>query len=43
MYLYDVKTGKEKELVSGFGVYDIEEYSDGKLKYDGKEITLSLD
>lgn len=43
MYLYDVKTGKEKELVSGLGVYDIEEYSDGKLKYDGKEITLSLD
>ena len=43
MYLYDVKTGNEKEILTGSGNYNIEGYSNGKLKYDGKEITVSLD
>ena len=43
MYSYDVKTGNEKEILIGSGNYNIEGYSNGKLKYDGKEITLSLD
>lgn len=43
MYLYNVKTGEKKELSVGSGNYEIESYDNGTLKYDSKEIVVSLD